>query len=300
MKRFTLFVAATAAVVIVLAFCNEALNRYLIFSTFNAKAYKMYRLFANPEPGEIAIVGSSRAEANIAPREISGVAFNYGLSGSPFRETVFHLKALMARRRAGLVIVNLDPWGLGKGDFQGRYRFVYDEPLVKAEPMVKIPWTDRIPGLRCQGETRANLAEYVNNRLAVTKTMERGAILQRISRSEDEWQYIIGKCKPRAFQLDAEIKAMLEEILKSNERHEIVFAVSPVAKPWWNLYSGKAELKKLESWLGAFPRVHVLDYVSERDDYGLDEFMDLTHLNERGARRFSRELRIALQDLGLL
>jgi len=35
----------------------------------------------------------------------------------------------------------------------------------------------------------------------------------------------------------------------------------------------------------------VIGYAETRDGYGLQDFMDLTHLNESGARRFSRELK---------
>ena len=127
----------------------------------------MYRLFTCSENGEIPILGSSRAEAGFAPMEIANNAFNYGLSGSSARETAFHLKAVLSRPGHGLVIVNLDPWGLGNGSFLGDYRFVADNTLVKSEPKICIPLADRLPGIRFQGKTRGNLAQCMNNRLAV-------------------------------------------------------------------------------------------------------------------------------------
>ena len=300
MKKFLIFVVLVLLAAIVMMIANDALNRYLIFSSSNSNPYKMFRLFNNREKGEIPILGSSRAEAGFAPLELSEQAFNYGLSGSSMRETAFHLKAVLSRDEGGLVIVNLDPWGLGNGAFQGKYRFVAENPLVKSEPKIKVPLIEKIIGLRFHGETRKNLAECMNNRLAVTKTMERGAILQRISRSDDEWTYIISNCGSRSCSCNEETKEMLGEILVANTRYNVVFVVSPIAKPWWDKFTGHAELSELEEWLGRFPHVYVINHGSTSNDYDLSEFMDLTYLNEDGARRFTRELKALLQSRGLL
>lgn len=300
MKKFLIFASVLLVAAVALMLVCDRLNRYLIFSSSNANAYKMYRLFEGWAEGEIPILGSSRAEAGFAPKEISDRAFNYGLSGSAARETAFHLKAVLSRPGGGLVIVNLDPWGVRNGGFKGDYRFVAGNALVKAEPKVRVPMVDRIPGLRFQGKTRANLAEWVNNRLAVTKTMERGAVLQRISRNEAEWEYIISKRGEYVCSCDEETKAMLADVLSRNERYEVVFVVSPTAAPWQEKFTGERRLAEIEAWLRGFPHVHVIGYAETRDGYGLQDFMDLTHLNESGARRFSRELKERLSSRGLL
>ena len=300
MKKFLAFVGLVVLAASTMIVANEVLNRYLIFSSSNSNPYKMYRLFTNPEKGEIPILGSSRAEASFAPLELSEHAFNYGLSGSTARETAFHLKAVLSRNEGGLVIVNLDPWGLGNGGFLGKYRFVADNSLVKSEPKISLPFIEKVVGVRFHGETRSNLAECMNNRLAVTKTMERGAILQRLSRNEEEWAYIISKCKSSSCACNDETREMLGDILAKNTRYEIVFVVSPTAKPWWDKFTGHAELSELEQWLRSFPHVHVIDHAGTSNGYALSEFMDLTHLNEKGARRFTKELKTLLIDLGLL
>lgn len=300
MKKFFLFAAMVFLALMALMFANDALNRHLVFSMSNSNPYKMQRLFVVMEEGEIPILGSSRAEAGFAPKEISDNAFNYGLSGSSARETVFHLKAVMSRPGNGLVIVNLDPWGLGNGMFLGDYRFAADNPLVRSEPKIHIPFTDLVPGIRFQGKTRRNIAEFMNNRLAVTKTMERGAILQRLSRSKDEWNYLISRCVSHGYVCDDETKAMLSEILSSNTLHEVVFVVSPIAKPWWDKFTGQEALLSLENWLRLFPHVHVIGFAEASQGYELSEFMDLTHLNESGARHFSQALKDRLKLLGLL
>lgn len=300
MKKFFVFIGLVVLATVAMILANDALNSYLIFSSSNSNPYKMYRLFTNPEKGEIPILGSSRAEAGFAPLELSEHAFNYGLSGSSARETALHLKAVLSREGGGLVIVNLDPWGLGNGRFRGKYLFVADNPIVKSEPKIKLPLIEKVVGARFHGETRANLSEFMNNRLAVTKTMERGAILQRLSRNEEEWAYIISKCEASSCSCNDETRKMLGEILASNTRYEVVFVVSPIAKPWWDRFVGHVELAEIEQWLCSFPHVHVIDRARTSDGYDLSEFMDLTHLNEKGARRFTKEIKVVLRDLGLL
>lgn len=298
MKRFVFFALSIFAAVVALMMANDMLNRYLIFSSSSSNPYKMYRLFANPEKDEIPILGSSRAEAGFAPLEISGRAFNYGLSGSSFRETVFHLKAVLAREGERVVIVNLDPWGLKNGNFVGKYAFAANYRLVQEETKISIPLIDRIPGLRCQGTTRANFAQYMNNRLAVTKTMERGAILERLSRTEQEWEYIISKCLESSFSCNQETRSILEEILTSDNKDKVVFVIAPISAPWLERFLGLEELEAFKTWLEGFANVYVIDFL--QDEYPLSDFMDLTHLNENGARRFSRELKARLEALSLL
>ena len=300
MKKFLIYFVSLLMATVVLLFINDRLNIHLIFSSSNSNPYKMYRLFIDHPKGEIPIIGSSRAEAGFAPKDLSPLAFNYGLSGSSFRETAFHLKEILSRDDCKLVIVNLDPWGLRNGIFRGNYRFAAASPLVKAEPKIHIALMDKIPGIRFQGEMRGNVAQCMNNRLAATKTMEAGAILQRLSRNDEEWQYIISKIESPGFGVDDETRTMIEEVLKNNINKEIVFVVSPIAQPWWNAFSGKDKLRSFEKWLKTFEHVTVLDHDDISAGYELNEFMDLTHLNESGARRFTQTLRTRLEKIGLL
>lgn len=301
-KRFLLFVSAIVAAVAAMMLANDALNKRLALSSHSSPQYKMWRLFANPEKGEIPILGSSRAEAGFAPKEISEEAFNYGLSGSTFRETAFHLEEVLSRKDCRLAIVNLDPWGLGAASsFIGDYRFAAGAGRVRREPLARLPALERIPGVRSHGRTRLALSDWLNERLAVTKTMERGAILQRISRSADEWKIIASKSPDEyQFAVDAATKAILERLLRSNGSCQIVFVLSPVSQIWLGRFHRFQELRSLVAWLESFDRVAVLAFLSPGEGYGMEEFMDPTHLNEHGARRFSRELRTALLARGLL
>lgn len=303
MKRFVCVAASVAAGVYALLLVNEWVNLRLIFSSTNTTAYKMYRLFNEECRGEVPILGSSRAEAGFAPSELSSSAFNYGLSGSGQWETLLHLKAVCSRKDARLVIINLDPWGIGgKGRFQGDYSFAYGSSVLKGyEDQIKVAFADRCPGIRLYGKLRNNLSSCLNSLTAATKKIDKGAILQRLSRNPSEWEYIIAKCPAQKFNLNRQTWDEYKCVLAANPNVKVVFVVSPVSPPWWDRFTGKEELMVFLAEISKISNVTVLDMCSSNiTEYDLSWFMDLTHLSEKGARRFSQELKNALVGKGLL
>lgn len=303
MKRFILITSFLFAVLCGLLLVNDYINLKLVFSSTNTSLYKMYRLFKAPLPNEIPIIGSSRAEAGFVPSELSPRAFNYGLSGSGQWETLFHLKAICARNDASLVIVNFDPWGIqGKGGFMGRYALAYGAPLMLGyEDQTKVALLDRMPGTRFYGRLRSNLGECLNSVLAVTKKIDNGAILQRLSRNEEEWKYIVGKCESRNFSVDEETWREYQMVLRRHPDVNVVFVVSPVAPPWWDRFGGAEKMREFLKEASRIENVKVIDMCTTNIvRYDLSYFMDLTHLNEAGARKFTRELKQRLVEMGLL
>lgn len=303
MKRFILITSFLFAVLYGLLLVNDYINLKLVFSSTNTSLYKMYRLFKDPMPNEIPIIGSSRAEAGFVPSELSPRAFNYGLSGSGQWETLFHLKAICERNDASLVIVNLDPWGIsGKGGFTGRYALAYGAPsMVGYEDQTKVAFLDRMPGTRFYGRFRSNIGECLNSVLAATKKIDNGAILQRLSRNEEEWKYIIGKCESRNFTVNEETWREYQMVLRQHPNVTVVFVVSPVASPWWDRFGGAEKMREFLNEASKFDNVKVIDMCSTNiDKYDLSYFMDLTHLNETGARKFTLELKQRLVEMGLL
>ena len=303
MKRFILITSFLFAVLYGLLLVNDYINLKLVFSSTNTSLYKMYRLFKEPLPNEIPIIGSSRAEAGFVPSVLSPRAFNYGLSGSGQWETLFHLKAICARNDASLVIVNLDPWGIqGKGGFTGRYALAYGAPsMVGYEDQTKVAFLDRMPGTRFYGRFRSNIGECLNSVLAATKKIDNGAILQRLSRNEEEWKYIIGKCESSNFTVNEETWREYQMVLRRHPNVTVVFVISPVAPPWWNRFGGAEKMREFLKEASKLDNVKLIDMCSTNiDKYDLSYFMDLTHLNETGARKFTGELKQRLEAMGLL
>ena len=297
MKRFLILLAVLIVVIASLLIVNDRLVKYLVFTSSNANMYRMCRLF-NEQFDEVAIVGSSRAEANFAPTEIGDNVFNYGISGSLQGETLVHLKALIRRGGDCPILINLDPWGIGGLDsIQGDYRLVDSELLQEVKALKPMSWDDRMPGLRFYGKFRTALADWINAKFSGTRTIDHGAILQRLSRTEREWKYMIERCKPPRFAINDDVLRDYEKLL-SGKHPPIVFILSPIAKPWYDRWNGQGDLADLLVRLSRYPNTYVIDLCTPNiGAYDLEMFMDLTHLNEKGARRFSKELKEKLASI---
>ena len=306
MKKFLLFAFGLIAVFLSLTFAYDGLNLALVRSSSGNGAYKMERFFGELDEDEIPILGSSRAQANFVPSELDARCFNYGIDGSPIGETLFQLRDLVSRKKTGAVLVNVDPWGFAFFDnvtFRGGYLLAARSSAVRHRlPRGVVNGLAWLPGIRFQGQLRANLAAAVNTRLSVTKEIDCGAVLLRTSRTDAEWSFIDKTLKPTDFGLPSEAcQAMLDEIariVKAREgRLRVVFVIGPCSPSWCKLFTGGDALRK---WVKEFnvqmadSHLSVIDLFSG-SDFERREFADPTHLNRDGAVRFSCELKCRLR-----
>lgn len=296
MRRFLVSAAALLLFAIGVLLALDRLNVALLTASSASAAHKMLRLFRTHPAGEIAILGSSRASQNLVPSLLSPAAFNYGMDGSGQGETLLLLEAVLAREDTAPILVNLDPWGFppaGAISLVGDYRLVLSEPGVRALlPPEKRRWVDRVPGLRFYGALRPNLTAWLNGRLGFTKRIDRGATLQVLSRTPKEWAVINATLRPSGFSVDAVWKARIQALAHRAQR-PIVWVVGPCAPRWAELYTGEAELSAFLGWLETLPNQVVINLYAL--PYGEALFMDPTHLNLEGAKRFTRALREELR-----
>lgn len=306
MKRFLGFAFGLIAVFLALTLAYDGLNLALVRSSSGNGACKLERFFGELAEDEIPILGSSRAEENISPSALGTNYFNYGISGSSIRETLFMLRDLVTRKATGMILVNVDPWGFANFDgssFCGSYLLAAKARAVRRRlPPGVVNGLDWLPGIRFQGRLRSNLAAAVNTRLSVTKEVDKGALLLKTSRTDEEWSFIDKTLKPTDFGLPSEAcQAMLDEIariVKSRKgRLRVVFVIGPCSPSWCRLFTGGAALRK---WVKDFnvrmadSHLVVLDLFSD-SDFERKDFVDPTHLNRDGAIRFSRELKRRLR-----
>ena len=299
MKRFLLIMFGIVAWVVAWVAVYDQMNVWLIRHAPGNSAYKLEHLLLSADATETPILGSSRAETCYAPSVLGTNVFNYGISGSCIRETLFHLRLVLERKTTGDVIVNLDPWGFayyGKektSGFAGQYGLV----AINSEVRQKLPdglvsLSDWLPGIRFQGCLRANLTAWLNARKAVTKKVDQGAALIKRSRTEEEWRVIDTELKAEPFAgPDAEALAELEQIEKLLEARPCVrvfWVVAPASPSWKRLYTGEHELEKfLKGLRGQNRAVNLF----ADGDFSVADFADPTHLNLEGATKFSRKLR---------
>ena len=299
MKKFLLIMLGVFAWVVAWVMIYDQVNVWLVRHAPGNSAYKLERLLLSADVSETPILGSSRAETCYAPSVLGTNGFNYGISGSCIRETLFHLRLVLERKTTGDVIVNLDPWGFayhGKektSGFAGQYGLV----AVNSEVRKKLPdglvaLSDWFPGVRFQGLLRSNLADWLNARKAVTKKVDQGAALIKRSRTEEEWRVIDMELKVEPFVgPDVEAKAELdqiEKVLRARPGVRVFWVVAPASPSWKRLYTGERELERFLAGLQG--QNHVVNLFKD-GDFGVADFTDPTHLNLEGATKFSKKLK---------
>ena len=281
MKRFLVYFLVTALVSVTLALVNDGLNLMLIRSSCGNPAYKMERLWSDAFPDEVAILGSSRAQSNFMPSKMSSICFDYGADGMRMPEVLFLLKHLVQRKTSAPVVVNLDPFGFSGFDhptFVGDYRL--------APQSGRTAFVDALPGMRFHGALRKNLVAWLNQRKAVTKVIDGGAVLLKTSRTPAEWDVINAKLTPWGFARSAEGEKEFEEVVKSFAPRKVIVVVGPCASHFMELYPNMDEFKRFLEHLRTIDNVTVVNLFGDTD-FSDSDFTDPTHLNIGGAAKFT-------------
>ena len=312
MKRFLVVVFGLGVAFLALTAAYDTLNLWLIRASSGNDAYKMERFFGSLAADETPVLGSSRAQGHFVPATLGTNVFNYGISGSGIGETLFLLKDVVTRKRSGLVLVNIDPWGFGAFDdakavFRGDYALAASSWDVRTRlPPGVVSLTDWLPGIRFQGRLRANLAGLMNERMSVTKRIARGAVLLTTSRSKEEWAYLDQTLRPTRFvppspACRAAINEIVRLVATRGERLRVVFVIGPCPSSWRRHFTNADDLR---AWVRTFSDemsgqpISVIDLFSDTD-FATEEFVDATHLNFDGAMRFSSELKRRLDQSGV-
>ena len=241
----------------------------------------MERLWNDAFPDEVAILGSSRAQSNFMPSKMSSECFDYGADGMGMPEVLFLLKHLAQRKTSAPVIVNLDPWGFGGFDhpaFVGDYRL--------APQSGRTGFVDALPGMRFHGALRKNLVAWLNQRKAVTKVIDGGAVLLKTSRTPAEWGTINAKLTPWGFTRSAVGEKEFEEVVKSLAPRKVMVVVGPCASHFMELYPSMDEFNRYLGHLRTIDNVTVVNLFGDAD-FSDSDFTDPTHLNIGGATKFT-------------
>ena len=305
MKRFLLIMFCIVIWVMAWVMVYDQVNVCLIRHAPGTYAHKIERLLLNVDASEIPILGSSRAETCYAPSVLGTNVFNYGISGSCIRETLFHLRMVLERKTTGDIIVNLDPWGFvyygteKTSGFAGAYGLAsLNSDVRKKLPEGLVALSAWLPGVRFQGRLRSNLAAWLNTRKAVTKKVDQGAALLKRSRTEEEWKEIDASLKPESFtgpnaEAQAELDA-IEALLNERPGVRVFWIVAPASPSYKRLYQGEHELEHFLKSLHGQNRV--MNLLMD-EDFGVDDFADPTHLNLQGAVKFSSKLKECIEGI---
>ena len=131
---------------------------------------------------------------------------------------------------------------------------------------------------------------WLNERRAVTKVIDKGAVILKNSRTADEWKVINSKLTPCSFARNDKGEKSFEAALSALAPRKAVVVVGPCSSRFMELYHSVREFNEYLGHLAAIDNVVVVNlFGSSR--FADEDFTDPTHLNISGAHKFTQMFR---------
>ncbi len=287
------------------------IRKYVIYRTPMHGASKINRAI-NGAGDEIPIFGSSRALGSYIPDSLAPNAYNYGINGISFEVIDLFLKYETDRKEAkGPIIINFDfdmfRGGIGHPNnyipHVGRPEF---RKLLQDRDKMKL-WY-RIPGIRFFNSYDSYIKDYINAKVGLTKVVNKGASLEKNVIPEETFKKLVEQRReqPEAWLPAPDKEADFKKAQTSLDQHTAkltgYFEARPdrdfflvVAPYHWSYYESFQGMAEAQVWLDKMderPNVEVVQVDGRTWPDSL--FVNTTHINLKGARRFTPEVRKAV------
>jgi len=276
-------------------------EKYIILNSNSCGAYKVNRLLTYNDPNETPIFGSSRAEFGFVPDTLGKDCFNYGLASTRYDVTTFFLEEECKKKRnKPYIIINYDYESLTYdiGDI-ANYLYNFDNKDVRELVGKNKKNYYNIPFIKYYGRYEVYFKFFLMDRRNPLKITDRGASLYKKDLRPDEFNALVEqrKKKPSEFLHDSALTQKLLRIIKNNPQRKFIFVVSPYHSSYFTIFEHYAEANKFLQELNAIPNVIFIDF--GKKDYPDSMYLNTTHLNYKGAYKFSREIKDTLNKLGI-
>lgn len=304
MRRFLLQVLFLTAVATVALLANDCVLYSFHRMRPNDLALRLDKLLNRLPESEIPILGSSRALQQFWPSLISSRCYNYGVNGADLRETIMQLRRILTMRSPEAVIVNVDPWGVTSSDRQeaewrGDYSIAGIDPITR--DLFKLDAVDWMPGLRFWGKFKIIANEwYCNRNMESAKVVDNGSEISRGVQKADYFKTVARRIGDQLFNMPNEVEDELLSTIKGNVQVRFYLVVAPIHRLWLGKYKGNAGLNEFLERVRTCENVICVDLLEMSSRLDDEDFRDLTHLNENGARKFSEQVSVAVKGLNEL
>jgi hypothetical protein len=262
-------------------------------------AYKVNRIINQTHPDEIPIFGSSRAEGCYIPDMLGPDYFNYGLDGTGSNVMFFFLKEECKKKKNNpVIILNFDLSGFDNslGDISN---YIYNAHYKPVKELLKKEYrvSYAIPFVKYYGQYETYLKYYLNNRLNLTKYTNKGASIEKNKMTEKRFSELVNQRKnARAFfAIDTALQNGYISLINANPQRIFVFVIAPFHSSYFEGYQNLPVAKAAIMNLRQFKNVRVFDFSQE--DYADSLYINTTHLNYAGAKRFNKELKDSLNTV---
>ena len=273
-------------------------EKKIILANESCGAYKINRIINNTDTNEIAIFGSSRAEASFIPEILGNAYFNYGLEGTQENVMLFFIREECKKKKHTPVIANIDLDGINTklGDISN-YLYNSDDEGIKQLLGDKYEPYFSIPFIKYLGQFENYLRYYLNNRIQLTKYANKGAFIDKIVLPQKVMNELIAYRKKNqdVFLHEPDLKSNFFETVISNSDRKFIFVIPPYHSCFFSNYKNPEEAQTFINELRSLHNVRVFDFSNVI--YPDSLFINTTHLNYNGAVRFSKELKDSLNML---
>jgi len=264
-------------------------------------SYKVNRIINEYFPDEIPILGSSRAEGTYVPSIINENCFNYGLAGAQDDVLLFFMHKECNKNKNTPIIVNFDIDGLNHslGNISN-YIYNSNDSSVKDLLRNEYKFIFRIPFFKYYGYYEYFLKMYLNTKINMTKKTDKGASLELNTLTNSKFQELVNQriITFEEFKNTPKLEFNLLNLIKENTHRKFIFIVAPYHKSCFVNFRNIHDVRAFLNKLSLFHNVRTFDFTNA--DYPDSFYMNTSHLNYLGAKRFSIELKDSLTQNNLL
>ncbi len=277
---------------------DAMVRKFLIEQTPSHGAAKLYRI-QEPQPGETPIIGSSRALCSFIPDSIGPNYFNYGINGIGFAAMDIFLKRALARPDTTPIILNFD-YGMFFYQMGDINSYLPHTDLPEVRPLLRKSGQYgahmEIPGIRYYGNLDAFMKDRLNERMQLTKAVNRGAAIDKSPFDSSYFALMVQQRRDSVFQWDP-TQELIDTLFRRFEEHrdrKFIIVVAPYHGSFYESMETSALQRGaiLLTWMDAEPNVRLVQW--DTWEWPDSLFLNTSHVNLRGAQYTSQLLREAI------
>lgn len=294
--NFSVFIFKIIALVFLFGYLlNTIFETNIIFKSEIGGAFKVNRILKETNVDEIPIFGSSRAQGNFVPSIIDDNCFNYGIDGTQANIWLFFLEQELNKDKTSPIIINFDLVGLVNSDGDiGNY--IPNWNVTKSILKSQGEFYYNIPFVKYFGQFETNIKYFLNSKMNLTKIIDHGGSFEKNVLTTKKFKELVNKrlSSESSFQLDNRLQNKFNSLIESTDR-KILIVVSPYHESCFNKFTNIHSVNQYLQELGKKKNIYVLDF---RDYIKSDEmYMNTTHLNYKGAKKFTEKLKTTTHNI---
>ena len=276
---------------------NSVFEKQIIFKTEISGAAKVNRIIKETHNNEIPILGSSRANGSFIPSVLGENFYNYGIDGTSSNVWLVLLKQELKKKKSNPVILNFDLEGF-QNSIGAIDNYIPNGENREIKLLTKKNNVDLPQGLfKYYGSIQNYLKFYINERYMVSKKIDNGGAFEINNITKSKFRKLVSKREntKNSFSVFDSLFSKYVNTIKSTER-EIVIVIAPYHSSYFTSFTNYPVALDYIKMLDEIVNCTVINHgkLAINDEF----FANTTHLNYKGALKFSEILKVDLGKLG--